>query len=93
MVTKEALAERKAALKGDPGIDGAVKSVYLMMHSAQRPNADQQPVQAMESDLSSSAVLLLLLHPTARLISSACWCLAGGIGPMAHILFMITLQS
>ncbi|KAL3134216.1 hypothetical protein ABBQ38_006651 [Trebouxia sp. C0009 RCD-2024] len=52
MVTEEALAERKAALEGDPGADNAVTVNMPQdepMHSAQRLSAAQQPEHAMES--------------------------------------------
>ena len=52
MVTEEALAERKAALEGDPGTDIAVKVSMPQdapLHSAQLPNATQQPEGALGS--------------------------------------------
>lgn len=52
MVTEEALAERKAALEGDPGTDSAVKISMPQdapLHSAHHPTAAQQPQDALES--------------------------------------------
>ena len=92
MVTEEALAERKAALEGDPGTDSAVKISMPQdapMHSAQRPSAVQRPVQAMESGVSSSAVLLLRDRHVAPHRTACSLLLAGVIG--AHILFVLTL--
>lgn len=60
MVTEEALAERKAALEGDPGADNAVTVNMPQdepMHSAQRLSAAQQPEHAMESRVQNPLML------------------------------------
>lgn len=64
MVTEEALAERKAALEGDPGSDSAVKISMPQdapLHSAQHPTAAQQPEDALESKVMPSAVSGMVL--------------------------------
>ena len=56
MVTEEALAERKAALEGDPGVDGAVKLDMPQeepMHSAKHQNGAQQHQANIESRVST----------------------------------------
>ncbi|KAL3140482.1 hypothetical protein ABBQ38_004739 [Trebouxia sp. C0009 RCD-2024] len=69
MVTEEALAERKAALEGDPGSDSAVKISMPQdapLHSAQHPTAAQQPEDALESKLSYPRATLAPEEPSAH---------------------------
>lgn len=68
MVTEEALAERKAALEGDPGSDSAVKISMPQdapLHSAHHlnPTTAHQPEEedALESKVMPSAVCGVVL--------------------------------
>lgn len=68
MVTEEALAEREAALEGDPGSDSAVKISMpqdASLHSAHQPNptAAHQPEEedVLESKVMPSAVTGIVL--------------------------------
>lgn len=66
MVTEEALAERKAALEGDPGSDSAVKISMPQdapLHSAHHPTAAHQPEEedALESKVMPCVVTGIVL--------------------------------
>ena len=72
MVTEEALAERKAALQGDPGTDSAVKISMppdIPLHSAQHPTAAKQPEDALDSKVMpvlSVALAWIITSPFQR---------------------------
>ena len=82
MVTEEALAERKAALEGDPGTDNAVKISMPQeapMHSAQQPSSIQQDsnINALESRVwTHMPIMLLLCCMIVQVHCTAAWVFA-----------------
>ena len=54
MVTEEALAERKAALEGDPGTDSAVKVDMPQEPSMRQAQLAKQPAEALQTRVTIS---------------------------------------
>ncbi len=54
MVTEEALAERKAALEGDPGADNAVKIDMPQTPSMHQAQSVEEPAEPLETRVGAS---------------------------------------
>ena len=72
MVTDEALAERKAALEGDPGTDNAVKVDMPQTPSMHQAQPVEQPDQPLDTRVSTSCSCQQPRGITARLMLMAC---------------------
>jgi uncharacterized iron-regulated membrane protein len=72
MVTDEALAERRAALEGDPGTDNAVKVDMPQEASMHQAQPVEQPEQPLETRVSASCSCQKLHGSTALVMPAAC---------------------
>lgn len=72
MVTDEALAERRAALEGDPGTDSAVKVDMPQEASMHQAQPVEQPDQPLETRVGTSCSCQQPHGSTASMTPMAC---------------------
>ena len=91
MVTDEALAERRAALEGDPGTDNAVKVNMPQEASMHQAQPVEQPEQPLETRVGTSCSCQKAHGSTALLLLMA-WLLHSIIFVVVHMGCSLAIQ-